>query len=156
MTARPLADLERLRDRYTPDSAASKLALLRTLARSRLRTADQVRRLHEVLCFVRAWPDSAVVLREVERLLAGFGRRADLRAHRDALAYSGIVGTVIWFPFFYPTARWIAQRWPDALRLDRNDTVADKSIGKLLPALVAPLEAHALREAHLAGYAALD
>jgi hypothetical protein len=108
------------------------------------------------LCFVRAWPDNAAVLREVERLLAGFGRRADLRAHRDALAYSGIVGTVIWFPFFYPTARWIAQRWPNALRLDRNDTVADESIGKLLPALVTPLEAHALREAHLTGYAALD
>ncbi len=156
MTARALADLERLRDQYTPDAAARKLAALRKLARRRLRTADQVRRLHEVLCFLRAWPDDAAVLHQVEFLLVGFGRRTDLRAHRDALAYSGIVGTVIWFPFFYPTARWIAQRWPDALRLDRNDAVADESIGKLLPTLVTPLEAHALREAHLTGYAALD
>lgn len=156
MTARALADLERHRDEYTADASARKLAALRTLARCRLRTADQVRRLHEVLCFLRAWPDSAAILRQVERLLAGFERRVDLRAHRDALAYSGIVGTVIWFPFFYPTAQWIAQRWPGALRLDRNDTVADESIGKLLPALVTPLEAHALRESHLSGYAALD
>ena len=156
MTARALVDLERLRDEYTPYADASKLVALRTLARSRLRTADQVRRLHEVLCFLRAWPADAAVLRQVERLLAGFGRRADLRAHREALAYSGIVGTVIWFPFFHPTARWIAQRWPDALWLDRNDAVADESIGKLLPTLVTPLEAHALRETHLTGYSALD
>jgi hypothetical protein len=156
MTARALAALERHRDEYTADAAARKLVALRALARSRLRAADQVRRLHEVLCFMRAWPDNAAVLREVERLLAGFERRADLLAHRDALAFSGIAGTVIWFPFFYPTARWIAQRWPDALRLDRNDTVADESIGKLLPALVTPLETHALREAHLSGYASLD
>lgn len=156
MTARALADLERHRDDYAPDAAERKLTALRTLARSRLRTADQVRRLHEVLCFLRAWPDSAAVLHEVERLLTGFERRADLRAHRDALAYSGIAGTAIWFPFFYPTARWIAQRWPEALQLDRNDAEADESIGKLLPALVTPLEAHALRELHLSGYVALD
>ena len=156
MTARALAALELHRDEYTPDAAARKLVALHALARSRLRSADQVRRLHEVLCFLRAWPDNAAVLHEVERLLAGFERRADLRAHREALAFSGIAGTVIWFPFFYPTARWIAQRWPDALRLDRNDAAADESIGKLLPALVTPLEAHALREAHLSGYAALD
>ena len=39
-------------------------------------------------------------------------RARDLRAHRAALADSGIAGTATWYPFFYPTARWIAERWP--------------------------------------------
>jgi len=156
MTSRALADLERCRDNFTPDMAARKVAALRALARSRLATAEQVKRLHEVLCFMRAYPDDAGVLRLVEHMLEGFARRHDLRAHRDALAHSGIAGTLMWFPFFYPTARWIAQGWPDALRLDRTDTVAEESIAKALPGLMTPIENHALREAHLPGYRALD
>lgn len=156
MSARSLAALERCRDRYGADVAAAKQTLLRTLARTTLATPEQVRRLHEVLCFLRAYPDNAAVLRQVETMLARFSRRRDLRAHREALAYSGIAGTLTWFPFFYPTARWIAARWPGALRLDRSDVEAEQSLAKLLPALMTPIEAHALREAHLPGYAALD
>jgi hypothetical protein len=156
MSAHLLAVLERSREDFSPGAAQRKLAALRVLARARLTTAEQVRRLHEVLCFMRAYPDSAAVLRAVERMLQGFARRQDLRAQREALEHTGIAGTAIWFPFFYPTVRWIAQRWPDALRLDRNDTVAEESIAKALPALLSPLESHALREAHLPGYRALD
>ncbi len=156
MSSRALTILERCRDEFTPDMATRKVAALRTLARSRLATAEQVRRLHEVLCFIRAYPDDADVLHRVERMLESFARRRDLCAHRDALEHSGIAGTLIWFPFFYPTARWIAHRWPDALRLDRTDTVAEESIAKALPGLMTPIESHALREAHLPGYRALD
>jgi F-type H+-transporting ATPase subunit b len=122
--ARALASLERHREDFRPAMTRMKLAALRQLVRARLRTAGEVRRLHEVLCFMRACPDSPALLRAVERLLTGFERRTDLRAHRDALADSGIAGTVMGYPFFYPTAHWISRRWPDALRLDRSDTIA--------------------------------
>lgn len=154
--ARALAALERRRQRYGSGGADARLELLRTLARTQLASAAQIRRLHEALCFLRAYPDDARMLAQVERMLERFERRADLRAHRAALAYSGIAGTVLWFPYYYATARWLAARWPHALRLDRIDTVAEQSIAKLLPLLVSPLEAHALREANLPGYAALD
>jgi hypothetical protein len=156
MSNRPLAALERCHLAYGPGLAQARLVLLRQLDRTRLSTAGQVRRLHEALCFLRAYPDDGQVLRQVERMLARFERRADLRMHRDELAYSGIAGTTIWFPFFYPTARWVAARWPDALRLDRTDAVAEESLAKLLPALMSPLEAHALRESHMRGFRALD
>ena len=156
MPSSPLSALERRRLRYRPGLAARRLALLRQLDRTSLATAQQVQRLHELLCFLRAYPDDERVLQQVERMLGRFERRADLRAHRDELAYSGIAGTTIWFPFFYPTARWLATRWPDALQLDRTDTVAEEAIAKLLPALMSPLEAHALRESHLPGFTALD
>ncbi|HTN48713.1 MAG TPA: hypothetical protein VMK32_04710 [Burkholderiaceae bacterium] len=154
--ARTLAALERLRLRHGPGVAEVRLALLRRLERTPLRTAGQVRRLHELLCFARAYPDDVRVLRQTARMLQRFSRRTDLRAHRAELYASGIAGTTIWFPFFYPTARWVAARWPRQLLLDRNDTVAEESIAKLLPALMMPIEAFALRESHLPGYAALD
>ena len=116
MATSALTDLERRRDRFDPASARLKLKRLRELKRTRLARADQVRRLHEVLCFMRAYPDNADVLGAVEAMLARFDRRADLRAHRAALAYSGIAGTTIWFPLLLPTALWLAQRWPDPAR----------------------------------------
>jgi len=156
MATSALTDLERRRDRFDPASARMKLARLRELKRARLPRAEQVQRLHEVLCFMRAYPDNAEVLGAVEAMLGRFDQRADLRAHRDALAYSGIAGTTIWFPFFYPTALWLAQRWPTRLVLERADTEAGDSIADLLPALLTPVEAHGLREAKLPGFAALD
>jgi hypothetical protein len=156
MATSALTDLERRKDRFDPASARLKLARLRELASARLGRADQVRRLHEVLCFMRAYPDDARVLRAVEAMLARFDQRTDLRSHRDALAYSGIAGTTIWFPFFYPTALWLAQRWPTRLVLERADTEAGESIGDLLPALLTPVEAHGLRESKLPGFEALD
>jgi hypothetical protein len=96
------------------------------------------------------------VLDAVERMLARFDRRADLRAHRGRLAHSGIAGTTTWYPFFWPTARWLAARWPTLLRFDRSDDEAQASLARALPLLVTPHEAVALRETKLAGYAAVD
>ena len=155
-TSAALRALERERDAYEPGAAARKLARLAVLATARLRTAGEVRRLHETLCFLRAYPDNARLLATVEEMLARFDRRADLGENREALAASGIAGTTTWYPFFWPTARWLAARWPHQLRFDRNDAEAEKSLGRALPLLVTPHEAVALRELKLAGYAAID
>jgi hypothetical protein len=154
--ARALATLERIRDDYRAGSGARKRALLGELARARLRTAGQVSRLHEALCFLRAYPDDARVAARVERMLRGFARRADLARHRAALAGSGIAGTTIRYRFFWPTARWLAHRWPAQLRLDRNDLAAGDNIAGALPQLVTPPEAEWLREREPEGYDALD
>ena len=105
---RALANLERIKDSYGGASTAHKLVLLRALDRARLRSANQVKRLHEVLCFLRAYPDGARVAGQVERMLVRFARRADLNAQRDALADSGIAGTTIRYCFFWPTTCWLA------------------------------------------------
>jgi hypothetical protein len=156
MPIRALANLERIKDSYGGASAARKLVLLRALDRARLRSARQVQRLHEVLCFLRAYPDDARVAGRVERMLARFARRADLQANRDALADLGIAGTPIRYRFFWPTARWLAQRWPGEFHLDRNDAEAGDNIAGALPMLVTPAEARWLRAVQPAGYDALD
>ncbi|MGZ8981990.1 MAG: hypothetical protein ACXW2D_14675 [Burkholderiaceae bacterium] len=156
MATSTLRELEQLKDRFDSASARIKLRRLRELAGTRFGRVGQLERLHEVLCFMRAYPDNAEVLQAVESMLDKFDRRGDLRAHREALAYSGIAGTTLWFPFFYPTALWLAQCWPGQLILERADTTAGESIASLLPSLLTPVEAHGLRESKLPGFAALD
>ncbi|GAB4469461.1 MAG: hypothetical protein OHK0044_11500 [Burkholderiaceae bacterium] len=150
--ARALAALERARDVYSPGSGVRKLQLPQRLARTTLHSARQVERLHELLCFLRAYPDAARVPAEVEGALARFDRRADLRAHRAALAHTGIAGTDTGYPFFHPTAAWLARRWPALLHLDRSDALAGDNIARALPLLVTALEAAAPKALALPGY----
>jgi len=113
-----LRRLERVRDRYDAKSTALKVDLLRQLARRRMGRAVELERLHEAACFLRAYPDDAVVLERAEDLLDGFVDRTDLRRFRDELIDTGIAGTRIYFSVFYVTACWLARRWPGRLRID--------------------------------------
>jgi hypothetical protein len=88
------------------------------MERARLRTARAVENLHETLCFLRAYPDDAEVLAQVERMLAGFARRPDLRRFATKLADTGIAGTDAYYPFFAETAFWLARRYPEHLLVD--------------------------------------
>jgi hypothetical protein len=141
-----LKRLEELRSVFGASAAAEKRDLLELLNDDHLRSARQVHDLHEVLCFLRAYPDDAALLARVEEMLRTFAARADLAEHRDALEGTGIAGTAIPFPFFFSTARWLADRWPDRLAIDW--TVEDHldRLRAVLPALVSPTEAMAFRE----------
>ncbi len=156
MALTSLAALERCRLAFGPGAGQSKLLLLKRFAHSRLGSARAVMRLHEALCFMRAYPDDAEVLAQVQAMLAGFAARADLRAQRTALADSGITGTPIHYRFFAGQAQWLAQHWPDRLRLDRDDADAEARIARALPPLLTRAEAQALTELKWPGYAALD
>jgi hypothetical protein len=93
-----------------------------------------------VLLFLSAFPDDAKVLAEVRRALDRFDRRADLARHRDALTGSGIAGTVIVFPFFWFTARWLARRWPSQLSIAWSDWEKKSDLEERLPHLLPYLE----------------
>ncbi len=150
---RALRELERLRDRFGADAARAKLECMRVLGRARLARAAEILRLHEALTFVLAYPDGPGVRRAAARALAGFAGRRDLGAHRDALADSGIAGTDIWFRFFEPTARWLAERWPAHLEIDwENFDHADR-LATFLPVLAHPAEQPALDELDWSGRA---
>ncbi len=146
----PLTALERLRDQAGPVVAARRLTLLRQVGRSRLTTAHQVERFHETLCFLRAYPDNPIVAAHVERLLDRFAARPDLRRHADALADSGIAGTIIRYPFFQSTAAWLARRWPDALSIDDDELAAARpALDRLLGLLAHYAETPGLDEVDL-------
>lgn len=143
---RALRALERLRDRFGGSAAAEKRAALRVLQRARFARAADVARLHEAAAFALAFPDDERVRRAAARLLDRFARRPDLRAHLDALADSGIAGTETWFRFFEPTARWLAERWPERLTIDWDAFENHERLATFLPVLAHPAEHPALDE----------
>ena len=144
-----LAKLDALRNVRGEKAAAAKKACLEVLARRSAGTARAVERLHEALCFLRAYPDDDEVLARVAAMLAGFARRPDLRRHRRALADTGIAGTEIRFPFFAGTARWLAARWAGRLSVDWKAFSNRAALERVLPLVSLPAEAPGLDELDL-------
>lgn len=143
-----LAELAALKQRFGPAASARKRTLLRALGRAELPVAELLS-LHEILCFWRAYPDDAALLRQVERLLRGFSARADLRRHAERLADSGIAGTEIRYSFYADTARWLARRWPERVAIDWPRFQGAERLEPLLPLLAHAAEIPALDELDL-------
>jgi hypothetical protein len=143
---RALVALERGKTEFAPAATRRKLAAIARLEKARLTRAREVERYHEALCFLRAYPDSPRVLRAVERALERFASRADLKRHAAALADSGIAGTPISYPFFAPTAQWLAERWPELLHVDWDYVQEPERLEKYLPLLVHYGESPAIDE----------
>ncbi len=143
-----LARLEQLKTVFTAAGTNEKLELLEQLRTRPLALASHTRRLHDILCFVHAYPDSPEIYSLVRDMLAGFGRRLDLKRHRKSLVNSGIAGTTIEYRFFWPMARWLAKHWPDELMLNwqQIDRDQQEKLLKILPLLVPPVEASAFDE----------
>ena len=114
-------------------------------------------RVHEILCFLRAYPDDARLLAEVERALAAFTRRRDVARHREALADSGIEGTSIRYRFFWSMARWLARDWPDRLRFDRDESEDfEPRLRAALPSLATWVEAESVKRSEAGTWDMLD
>jgi hypothetical protein len=144
-----LVQLEGLKNARGREAAAAKAACLAILARRSVGSARAVVRLHEILCFLRAYPDDARLLARVVSMLAEFERRGDLRRHRRALEDTGIAGTAIRFPFFAGTARWLAARWAARLTVDWRAFPNGAALERVLSLVTLPAEAPGLDELDL-------
>jgi len=113
-------------------------------------------RLHESACRLRAYPRNAAELAEARRVLLGFHRLPGLRRHAEALADTGIVLAPIHYRFFWPTARWLVDRYPKLLTIDWRDEEFAGRLSAALPALVTKGESEALRRAELPAREAID
>ena len=143
---RDLTWLERSRWSFGSAVARGRRAAFRRLLRSRLASAGSLLRLHESLLAARAYPDDRATFVLAERALRSFGRRADVRRHRVALADSGLPGCDIRFGFFAPTARRLAARWPSRLEIDRKELEDEDALAEWLPQLVHDAEVPGLDE----------
>jgi hypothetical protein len=145
MTAH-LRELERIQAEFGGEAAQRKLELLRRLHRARLRSAGAVHRLHEALCFLRAYPDDEEVLTQVEAMLAGFDRRGDLRRFALDLQGSGIAGTETYYVYFAEMASWLVRRWPRHVTVSWDDFEDDGRLERALQLLVPFAEGAGMEE----------
>ncbi|MFO1328961.1 MAG: hypothetical protein U1F56_16500 [Rubrivivax sp.] len=155
--AHALPALEALRDLPGAAGADARREPLARLAAATLRSAAEVLRLHECLCWLRAYAGGHAERAQVASMLDGFADRVDLQRHRRALADSGIAGTDTRYRFFWGQALWLATRWPAQLALDRRAGAdAAPRLARALPVLVTHVEMQALVELHLDGFDAID
>ena len=123
--------LDRLDELKRPSGVAGRKrlrTLLAQIARRRFGDADSLTRLHEILLFMRAYPQGARLLRQTESILKTFGRRVaearDLGADLSPLAepeVSGIAGTEFSAIFSYDVVRWLAGAHPSRVEIDWED-----------------------------------
>ena len=141
-----LERLEALRETFGAPAAREKLQLLADLEHKSLGRAADVERLHEDLCFSRAWPDNPKLLTTVNRMLRNFSARADLNRFAGALENSGIAGTDIRFPFYRVTTQWLAERCGDSLTIDWKQFEAVDRLSRTLESLALHSERGALQQ----------
>jgi len=141
-----LEHLESLREEFGVRAGREKLRLLTILEHKSLSCSAEVERLHEALCFARAWPDSQKLFATVNRMLRTFVDRKDLKRYAGELADTGIVGTHIRFRFYFATARWLAEHWGDVLHIDWEQFEAAENLSSQLRSLALFSERAALEQ----------
>jgi hypothetical protein len=150
-----LAELEELKRRFGDDDEKI-LRALRVLSKSKFTDAGELIHLHEALLFLRAYPPSAGVLKQVEAILKTFGQRvSQLRAADADLSplddpdLSGITGTSVTSNFSYAIVCWLAAKYPAQLQIDWDWFEEEERFGATMPRFLPLLEEEAMVEAHV-------
>ena len=159
----PTDSLERLLDRldeakrrFDARGAAQSLGLLARLDGRRFADALALIRFHEILLFMRAYPQGARVLGRVEKILSAFGRRVSALAAAGAdlspLEYgevSGITGTAVEDTFGYDITRWLVGRHAARVSINWDSHEDVYRLGATWPRFLPLLEEDALVEANV-------
>ncbi len=150
-TVRDLLDLlNTVKNRFTPVDREAKANALRALQTLEIHDPPALIQLHEILCFLRAYPDGPELLRLVEEALAGFAARVDLvkagsrPSDLKKLRDTGIVHTTAYYPYPYEMAKWLVKHFPKDVELDWEDEAGLEKIRAILPFAVAYAENDAL------------
>ena len=151
-----LTRLEKLRLDFSPAAAPDKLRLIGILRKAQLPSASAVRRLHEILCWMRAYPDDESVLAAADAALRTFSARKDLRRFQAKLADTGIAGTAIHYHFFWPMALWLGSRWPALLHFDRDCGEGEDWLRSAWPVALPSLQAEAAKRSEESPFSILD
>ena len=134
---RLLDDLSAMKGRFGRDAAREAFALLERCAATRMRDPGELIRFHEVVLFLRAYPQSARVLRLADQILFSFGDRlrGDLSAFEDP-EISGIAGTGLSTNFSHEIVRGLVERYPRHISIDWDAYEHADRLGSVLSELV--------------------
>jgi len=143
-----VAELAEIASSFAPEGRARKRALLAALAAVRPLRPGALRRFHESLCFLQAYPDDRDILARVDALLREFPARLEALAPRSLrrLHDSGIAGSTIEYPFGLPMSRWLAARLRERADVAWAGVADEERIAEALDLLVTPAERDAFSE----------
>jgi hypothetical protein len=148
------AELQASKLQYGPGCAHPIERLLSAVDRVEFDDAESLIRFHDVLLFLRAFPQSRKVAHLADDLLTGIVHQverlqalgADMELFDDE-AFSGIAGTTISDKFTYDVARWLVQRYPKQLTVEWDFAEQSRQMAATLPCLIPLLGDDSLVEA---------
>jgi hypothetical protein len=135
---RALDSLAAMKGQFGPAAARTSAALLTHFETARLRYPADLIRLHETVLFLRAYPQSARVLRLADHILFSFPDRLG-RMNRDVFEdpeVSGIAGTGLSTNFSYEIAKSLVRRHSRAISIDWENYEHSDRLGVVLSKLV--------------------
>ena len=148
--------LDELKTQFTPAAARRIERLLKQLARKKFNDTDSLVHYHETLLFLRAYPQSASILRNTERELRSFSNRVsylveqaiDIAPLQDP-EVSGIAGTYVTDTFSFYIVRWLLQRYPSRAAVDWEWFEDENRLAETWPRFMPLLEEDAWIEANV-------
>jgi hypothetical protein len=145
--------LDELKNQFTPKAARRILRLLEQLSRKKLNDTDSLVRYHEILLFLRAYPQNASLVRATENELRDFANRVSaLEVDLSPLEepdISGIAGTSVVDTFSFYIVRWLLQRHPSQVDLDWDWFQDENRLAETWPRFMPLLEEDAFVEANV-------
>ena len=78
-----LDQLDELKNQFTPDAASRVERLLDRLSRQKFNDTDSLFRYHEILLFLRAYPQNAAIVHATEKELRSFADRVRALEEQD-------------------------------------------------------------------------
>lgn len=158
----PVQSIEQLLDRLDvlkrPTGARERTqleSLLRQTARRRFPDADSLIRFHEILLYLRAYPQSPALLKVTENILNSFAARVEqLRADGAEMWLfeqpdaSGIAGTNFSAVFGYDITRWLARTHDAQVSINWDGYEDHAHLNLVWPKLLPLFEEDAYVDAH--------
>jgi hypothetical protein len=149
--ARQLTMLETAKLQYGAGCEARVADLLRSLRSAKFHSAQELILFHDVLLFLRAFPQGPAVVHETELLLGNVRGQVD-KLSADLTPFepenvSGIAGTTISDTFTYEVARWLSANHPAELSIEWDEDEQQERLGMSLARFLPLLEEDSLVEA---------
>ncbi len=151
-----LDQLDQLKNQFAPDTAPRVERALDQLSRKNFDDTDSLFRYHEILLFLRAYPQNATVVRATEKELRRFPERVALLhelgidlsplEHPDV---SGIAGTSVTDNFSFLIVRWLLQRHASELSIEWEWFENENGLARVWPRFMPLLEEDAFVEANV-------
>ena len=151
-----LDQLDELKNSFGSSESRSVEQVLARIARQKIDDAETLIRLHEILLFLCAYPQSAPVRQLAESLLKSFAKRvaalheadADL-SPLEAPEVSGIAATSVTDTFSYYIVRWLLSRHASQIKFDWDWFDDENRLAEAWPRFMPLLEEDAFVEANV-------
>ncbi len=129
---------------------------LTRLSKLKIKDAESLVRFHEILLFLRAYPQSAQIVRLAESQLSSFAERVRLLRAQDAdlspfddPEVSGVTGTSVTDTFTYNIVRWLLDKHPTQVSFDWDWFEDENRLAATWPRFLPLLEEDAAVEANV-------